>query len=116
VERKPRITRGSDIAVCDGELVEVRGIYISLDVRRIPRPPAQYIGYVAIRLADDELVLLEPSWYPSARRGDAERKTCEGQTVAVVGTLYAEAPDNPDGGVSIRMPCLADVETVVLVS
>lgn len=109
------IRSGKNIPKHAGERVAVQGIYASIDLRRLYKPPPQYAGHVAIRLDDGETVLLEPSWHPDARRSNAEREAHEGRLVVAIGILHDEAPDAPDGTASVRMPCLSEIDSIELV-
>ena len=102
-----------DLIAHEGDLVDVIGTYVEVDVRQNPEPPAVHAGHAAIELQDGTQVLLYPPWDDSAARSVEEREQFRGVKVVVTGSAGRSAPPDPMGGASLEAPCFALVAGVV---
>ena len=110
----PEIRTADDLHRHDGAQARVFGRYTQVDVRMRAVGAPQLLGHVALVLADGTPVALLPIWRPEARRPAAELARLDGQDVAAVGTIHAEAPAEPNGGASPLDPCLDPVTAIEL--
>ena len=110
----PVITSREGVEEIFGDNVIVRGWYTQIDARMAKIGPSVYDGHVAIRLADDTLVLLYAAWEPKARRDPAEIAHFEGHEVMVIGCLYPKAPSSPSNEANLLLPCLSPVDNIAL--
>lgn len=109
----PEVCRtAQDLAELDGRPGEVEGRYTEIDVRQRPRGRPVHRGHVTLTLVDGTRVLVEPVWAEPAIRPYEERQALAGHMVRVRGTVHAEAPDDPDGAASLRLPCVAGIEEI----
>ncbi len=91
----------ADIERLFGQVVRLCGTYHRADpldlrkkqVRHEHEPPCRRVWIV---LQDQTYVLIEPSWAEGDRPED-EILRLEGKQVAVIGTILANSPENPDG-------------------
>ena len=108
----PIVRTLDDVARLDGQRVRILGQYRRADVRMARFGSPVYRGHVIVALEDERPVALLPVWQDNARRPLDEVQRLHGQTVAVVGTIWAAAPEDPAGGASPIGPCVDDVEAL----
>ncbi len=108
----PRCELQQDIHKLSGSRVRVVGTYHQVDMRMRPKPPPQYRGHAAVRLADGTQVLLEPAWSKAALRSPEERMLYEGKRVEVTGIIHARSPSPPEPAAHPINPTLSPVEAI----
>lgn len=108
----PRCESQQDIQKLSGSRVRVVGTYHQVDMRMRPKPPPQYRGHAAVRLADGTQVLLEPAWSEAAIRDSEERTRYDGQRVEVTGVIHERSPEPPEPAAHPINPTLSPVEAI----
>jgi len=106
----PKVGGAAEIYAHDMNQVRMVGIYVEYDARMKQDKPAQPSGHAAIRLSDNTLVTLFPTWHKDARRPVAEIQQFKDKQVEVVGIVFASAPPDPQGGASLQIPCITDIK------
>jgi len=94
--------------------VRVIGKYTQIDARQRPSPPPQYKGIVAIILADDTPVFLQPMWHPDAIRPAEEIARYDNKKVVVVGKMVPKTPKSPEPQAMIIAPCMIKIDSIEL--
>ena len=108
----PLVKTAAQLAANEGKKVRLQGTYIEVDARRHRVGPPQHIGFVKIILEDLTRVMLLATWEEDALRPKSEVETYNKTKVEVVGTLYGEAPPDPEGGAMQQSPCITDVQAL----
>jgi hypothetical protein len=102
-----------DVRTHSGKRVVATGTYRQIDIRMRRKGSPEYLSFAAIQLQDGIDVLLEPSWSPSARRSEAERRRFDEQQMAVIGTIHLEPPKPPEPVTYTIGPCMSPVEQIL---
>ena len=110
----PLVSTVDEVRACDGQRVQLVGVYRTADVRMARVGQKVLRGHAIIALEDGHAVALLPIWDDDARRPADESMTMQGKTVRVVGTMWLSAPEDPSGGASPTGPCVDDVEALAL--
>lgn len=97
-----------------GKRVMVIGTYIQIDIRMRKKGKPQHIGYAAVQLTDETLVLLGPSWSSAAIRSVEERVQFENKQVEVIGTVHLQTPEHPKQIAYVMGSCISPVEQIQL--